>query len=147
MKLLSQLSQPIYEALKQGGLLGEVYPEASGEWEQDRARPSVFPWVSEVVALPLRQGCRSYVYCPECNQLITDGVCMCMGTCEKHGLRLIDDQIPDGDYEVRHQGRAPSGNWRRIKGGQEIAFKRSDSGWFVKDASSKTGWAELPMEL
>lgn len=148
MKPLSQLSGPIYDALKGAGLLREVYPEATGEWEKDKAEAPIFAFVPGDITplLAPSQGCRNNLWCPKCSQIITDSICLCTGHCDKHGHTLVS-AAPDGDWAMRQTGREwnEGDAMQRWQGGEKKGFRRRGETWWVlRDPSARSGWREEP---
>lgn len=60
------------------------------------------------------RGCLSCDWCPSCQQVITNSLCMCALVCDKHG-QVCNLDFPDGDLIVRSYNEEPNGYMHRYK--------------------------------
>ena len=90
--------------------------------------------------------CISSAWCPQCEQIVSDTICMCACVCDRHG-QVCTPVIPDGLHDVRQIGNSTPHTKREFRNGWEIGFygwppgrdfRKLPSVWITKEPGHPT---------
>lgn len=79
--------------------------------------------------------CLRYKWCPECQEVIWDPICMCLGGCDKHPKAACTPIVPDGRHPYRENRKPKAEGEIEHRNGWEVGYL----GW-SKEGGNWSKW-------